>query len=189
MAVVTRDQTTKTLNSRIQLPPTRCALQCTKEEYVESKSSGNMMIHRTWQVIEHAPVKIDEAEIDLSGTELEQYIVLKKSNGNGGFLPNDHADVKKALGRAYADLDAIGYPKETVIDTDNPTLETQGKVVDAMVGSQEQPLYHPPTAEQLAAGKKIGDPQIDSESGKPLVRFKPNLNYILGPSKVEAQQF
>lgn len=189
MPQVTRDQTTKTLNSRIQLPPTRSALQCIKEEYVESKNSGNMMVHRTWQIIEHAPVVIDSVPFDISGIELEQYVVLKKSDGKGGFLPESHADVKKALGRAYDDLDAIGYPKETVIDTDNPTLETTGKVVDAMVNSEEQPRFHSPTAEQLSKGQKQGDAMIDAETGKQVVTFKPRLGYILGPSKVEPVAF
>lgn len=186
MATVPRSETTKTLNSRVQLPNTRAALQCIKEEYVESKNSGNMMLHRTLQVIEHAPVSIDNTPYDVSGVELEQYIVLKKSNGQGGFLPNDHPDAKKALGRAYDDRDACGL--EGDIDPENPTLDAQGKVFDAMIGSEEQKRFHPPTAEQIAKGQKIGDAMLD-DNGKQVVSFRPKLLYILGPSKTEAKPF
>lgn len=187
MATVTRDQTSKSFNGRMQLPNTRCALQCMKEEYKES-GKGNMMIAREWQVIEHAPVKIDGVEVDISGCDIPEYMVLKKSDGKGGFLATHSSEVKKALGQAYNKLDAFGFPSDYALDIDNPELIMLGKVIDGMVNSQGQQMNHPPTTEDLAAGRKIGAPKVD-EDGKPELYFKLNIMYFLGVSKTEPKSF
>lgn len=186
MAIVPRSNTTKSLNMRTKLPDTRVALQCTEEEFVESKNSGNFHIHRTWQVIDQAECKVDGQDVDLSGTELEQYLTTKWSDGKGGFLVETDSKVKKGLGRVYEDFEKLGIKGD--IDTDQPQMEAKGKVVDAVIGSQEQPMRDAPTPEQIAKGQKVGDIKLDDD-GKQVMMFRPNIKYILALSKVEPQAF
>lgn len=186
MPVIPRNQTTKTLNIRMKLPDTRCALQCIEEEFVESKNSGNFHVHRTWQVIEHAECKVDGQDVDLSGVELEQYLTTKWADGHGGFLPETDSKVKKGIGRVYEDFERLGIQGD--IDTDNPQLEAKGKVVDAVIASEEQPLHDAPTPEQIAKGQKRGDVKLD-ENNKPVMIFRPRIAYIMQLSKVEPQAF
>lgn len=189
MSLIQKDQTTKSLNMRMKLPDTRVAIQCMEEEFVESKSSGNFHIHRTWEVINQPPVTIDGQEIDLLGTELNSYTTTKWSDGKGGFLAPSDAKVRKGLGRAFEDYEKLGItiPQEG-FDTDQPPLEAKGKVVDAVLSSEEQPLRNPPTPEQIAKGQKVGDIKQD-ENGKNINIFRPKISYILGVSNVEAKPF
>lgn len=186
MPVVKRSETTKALNLRMQLPEnTRVAIQCMKEEFAESKNSGNFHIHREWQVIDHPEIIINSQEIDLKGTELDEYVTTKWSDGNGGFLPPSDSKVRKGLGRAYESYDKIGKPlPEEGFDTDNPPLVAKGMVVEAVLKSEQQQVTNPPSEEDIAAGRKRGSAKVDSD-GKPVYIFLPKIAYIIGPSEVK----
>lgn len=190
MSLVKREETSKSLNMRMKLPDTRAAIQCIEEEFVESKGTpGNFHIHRTWQIIDHADVKIDGQEIDLTGRDIEKYTTTVWTDGRGGKLSTDDKKVKKGLGRAYDEYDKLGIvlPAEG-LDTENPPLEARGKVVDCMLISKEEQQTERPTPEQIARGQKVGDKKVD-ENGKPVMIFKLDIAYILGLSKVEPQAF
>lgn len=188
MATISREEAGKSFNSRLSInTPVRCALQCIKEEYKVS-GKGNMMVAREWQILQHAELKIDGTPIDLTGNEINEYMTLKWSDGKEGFLPKEDSKVKKGIERAYDKLDAFGFGKDELIDVDNPKLEMTGKVIDAMINTQEKDSTHPPTAEELSQGIKIGQPKLD-EDGKPLKFNVLNLQFFCGPSKVEPKAF
>lgn len=188
MATISREEAGRSFNSRMTInTPVRCALQCIKEEY-KASGKGNMMVAREWQIIGQAELKVDGTPIDLTGIDLNEYTTLKWSDGAEGFLPKDNSQVKKGIERAYTKLDAFGYSKDELIDVDNPKLEMTGKVIDAMINTQEKDSTLPPTAEDLAKGIKVGAPKL-GEDGKPLKFNVLNIQYFCGVSKTEPKAF
>lgn len=182
MPIVKKDETTKGLSLRVQLPNTKCAIQCMDEKFEESKNSGNFHIHRSWQVINAPLVNVNGDFIDINGVELEQYLTTKWSDGKGGFLAVTDTKVKKGLGRVYENFEILKIELPE-LDTDNPSLVCKGFVADAVIGSQAQDLRDAPTPEQIAKGQKVGDVRKD-ENGKPIQIFRPNISYFTGPSEV-----
>ena len=189
MPVIKKEDTTKGLNMRIQLPSVKVAIQCMDEEFVESKSSGNFHIHRKWQVIQASEVKVNNDTIDLLGVELEQYLTTKWSDGKGGFLPVTDPKVKKGMNRVYENFEILKLDTGEGVDTDNPPLICKGIVADVVIGSQAQDLRNPPTPEQLAKGQKVGDVKLDDATGKPIQIFRPNISYFTSRSEVAPQPF
>lgn len=167
------------LSARDRLPRNRYTVQCNEETFEISKSSGNPMIVRTWEVVQPESVKIGGVDKIIAGVEVKQYLSLKSSNEDGS---RDDAKSDKALARLRDENENLGIPT-AVIDDENPELKCKGIVADAILSAEEYAQRLDPTPEQLAKGQKFGDP-IKDANGKEVKGWRVKLDQILGLSAV-----
>ena len=172
MAIVKATDTVVSLNSSTQLPTDRYIVRCKKEEFGISKSSGNPMITRTWEIVSPDTIVVNGQSVVIAGTEILQYLTLKNIE--------DDAKTKAAVGRYLAENKKLGLYSDEV-DNENPSLVCVGVVADAILASDENTRKKAPTPEQIAAGKKFGD-NILGQDGKPIKSYQHKVGEILGVS-------
>ena len=169
-----------TLTSKDKLPQRRYAVRCIEESFVESKSSGNPMIVREWEIVDPEAVSINGMSKIVAGQKVTQYLTVMVKNDDGS--RNDEKS-DKALARLRDENANLGLPSDS-IDDENPQLCCKGIVADAICGSDEYSPREELTAEQRAAGKTLGDP-IKYADGTEVKSYRPKLISILGLSSVK----
>lgn len=173
-------QATQALSKKLPLPKNRYAVQCIEEEYKES-SKGNMMVKRTWEIVSPIEVTIGGEVINVAGVTIEQYLTLIVFKEDGTV---DEKKVAGMKGRYIQDANLFNETVPNDFDESNPPLYAKGKVMEAILSSQEYPQTQDPTPEELAKGQKYGKPILD-QNNKPLKGFKPQLNELLYVSDVK----
>ena len=168
-----------TLTSKDKLPQLRYAVRCIEETFGES-SKKNMMITRTWEIVDPEAVMINGASKVVAGVKVLQYLNVIVFNEDG--TRNDEKS-DKALGRLRDENASLGLPSDS-IDDENPQLCCKGVVADSILGSDEYSPREELTAEQRAAGKTLGDP-IKYADGTEVKNYKPKLISILGLSSTK----
>lgn len=170
------------LTSKDRLPRNRYAIRCVSEEFKPS-SKGNPMIEREWEIVAPESVTISGKEVEIAGqTGIMQYCtILVQEDGK-----RDDSKSDAALDRFLTERRNLGLPADE-IDDENPPLDMEGKVVDAILSSDEYVSRLDPTPEQLAKGQKYGDPIKDAE-GHEVKNYRIRLEQILGPSSVQVNR-
>jgi hypothetical protein len=168
-------------NNRMMFPKNRYTLRCIEEDFSPSKATGNPMLIRKWEICQNEPVLIGDKKVDIDGLTIQQYVVTKVKTEDGDDWDADRSD--KAFGRFAEDLRICGFPEDSDIDDENPPCFMKGKVVDAIVYGKENPSYQSPTADEIKAGKRVGQPILDA-AGKPVKNYQLNIDSILGLSTV-----
>lgn len=171
------------LRSTDRLPSrTRAVAQCVEEEFTVSKSSGNPMIVRTWEVRIPEAVSINGAAKGLAGIQVKQYLpTICIVDGK-----RDDTKSNSALARLRDENKSLGLPHEQ-IDDENPELLCKGIYADVNLGPDEYAITNPPTPEEIALGKKIGSPKMGAD-GKPEMGYRVKLEGILGRATPVAGQ-
>lgn len=180
MAVRDLTQTEGMLSMKDMLPRDRYVARCTSEEFGESKSSGNPMITREWEIVHPDSVVINGQKKIIAGISVKQYLptIVFKEDGK----TRDDTSSNKALSRLRDENSNLGLPCEA-IDDENPELCCKGVVADVILSSEESKQFKSPTPEQLAQGKKYGDP-IKDDNGKDVVVYRVKLDSVLGRSSM-----
>ena len=180
MAVRELNKVEGMLTMKDKLPRDRYVVRCTEEEFGESKSSGNSMITRTWEIVHPDSVQINgEAKI-IAGLEVKQYLPTIVFDKEG---ERDDEKSDKALARIRDENSNLGLPCD-VIDDENPALVAKGVIADAILSCEESKQFKSPTPEQTAKGQKYGDP-IKDDAGKDVIVHRIKLDSILGRSSME----
>lgn len=161
-------------HSKMTFPKDNYTLRCLEEEFSPSKSTGNPMVTREWEIVCPNPVEIDGRQIDIDGLKITQRTMV-------GNLQDEQKDAK-AFGRFSEELKVLGFEGED-IDTENPPLIAKGKVVYAIVYGKEDVSRKSPTPEQKKKGQ-LGDP-IKGPDGKDIKTYQLNIETILGLSTTE----
>lgn len=160
---------------------TRVRLRCLEEEFKDSKSSGNLMIERTWEIVYPETIELaDGRKVNPVGQEITQYRVTVNKNPDGS---RDERKSDKSWDNFLSERRSLGLPVEEQMDDENPPLDLSGKIVEATISSQESPEYEPLTAEDRAAGKKVGKPIV--VNGNPVVRYRPQVVALLEMSSMQ----
>lgn len=177
-----REELAAQLPKNVALPKDRYSIQCTEEEFGES-SKGNMMITRTWEVVDPTEKVINGQKYGIGGIILKQYLttVCFKDGPNGKEV--DTTKTQTMMAQVFEDYKKLGLPYDD-IDENNPVLGAKGLVANAILLSKPVPQTKDPTPEQLAKGQKYGDPILDEE-GKGLDTWRVQLDYngLLGLSQ------
>jgi hypothetical protein len=167
-----QSQVAKKLDMQTELPKKRYTLLCKKESFGISKNSKQPMVTREWEIVAPEKLEINGIMTTIAGTELTQYLPLGANANPAKSLTAEQATAN-AVERYLSENGKLGLDSETV-NTDNPTLSAEGKVVEAICNSRA-------TSPTESDGTPIYDPQTD----KPIVRYQPNLVEILGISKTQ----
>lgn len=177
------------LTSRDMLPRNRYVVRCTNEEFGPSKSSGNPMITRTWEIVHPEKVSVNGVDKIVAGLEVTQYlptIVLQDDKKT-----RDDTKSDKALSRIKSENEALGITDPEAVgakfDDENPKLVANGIVADAILSCEASKQFASPTPEEVANGKKFGQP-IKDDNGKDIVVYRIRLDSILGKSSMEVNR-
>ena len=149
-------------------------LRVIDEEFTQSKSTGNPMIHLTVEVDRPEEVEIAGEVYMIAGQKCELYYVTKTLEGP------DAEDKSVNNAKRVKDLyDLFELPSDN-INLENPELGFKGKLVFAMMDSETKERRGSPTKEQLAKGMKQGDILKNPITGKPLIYYVPKVVEIFG---------
>ena len=138
----------------------RYAVRCIDHKFGPN-SNGDPMITLYWEVVGlpltdgslATSIKRGDQEYSIAGQTLQPtWFTLNTKNLNKFF--NFHA--------------AAELP-DTVDETNPDMSEYKGLLMQAICGEQEQPERQALTEEDIAAGKRVGDPILD-ENGQPITR-------------------
>lgn len=183
MGLIKAEDTVGSLTSKDKLPRNRYTCRCTEEVFGPSKSSGNPMITRTWEICLPEQVLINGMNKEIGGVTFNQYLTTKKLGADG---TEDTEGTKKAVGRVLEDYRRLGFPS-TQLDTDNPEMFAKGVVADLILDTDESKQLQSATPEQLAAGQKWGDP-IKDANGAEIITYRVKFVETLGRSNVEVNK-
>lgn len=172
------------LTSKIRLPRNRYTGRCIKDDFGNSKGSGNPMVTRVFEIALPETVLINGQQILIAGTEVIQYlpiIVLEE-----GVKNKEKTD--KAQAKFSAENVKLGLPED--FDDENPLAEGNavGKVVAMILSSEEYSPRLDLTPEEKAKGLKVGQP-IKDENGKDIVSYRVKLEQVLGLSSADVPGF
>ncbi len=178
MAKVTLDEKTLVKSfGQCRLPRNRYVLRKIAESFGPSKSSGNPMITREWELIAPEVITVDGATVTIGGATAKQYLTLKVTNKP---TPEENAEgTGKALSRYADEQKKLGLPYNEV-DDENPALDQQPLIVDAICSSEEQASRMEPTDEQKA--KREPGSIIKDGEGNDVIRHTLKIEQILGLS-------
>lgn len=171
-------------NSKMPFNKDRYTLKCIEEDFAPSKSSGNPMLTRTWEIYCPSPVMIGDREVDIDGLKVTQLCITKVGDGQGGW---DQEKSDKAFSRFRDELVTLGFDPNGEIDDENPPCFALGKTVDAIVYGKKDVARKSPTAEQIKKGIRQGDP-IKDAAGKDVVVYQLAIDQILGLSTTEVNR-
>lgn len=178
MAIVKRSETTSTLTQTDRLPKQRYSLRCLKEEFGPSKSSGNLMITRKWEIVSPETIEINGKQVEIAGVELNpQYVVIRNNNPDG---TKDVEKSNKSIGRFLNERHNLGLNAEEV-DDEAPPLDLEGKIVDAICDAEESVMR------ERSVNGKPGKEILDANGNK-IVRYYPKVVEILGMSSVQVNR-
>lgn len=170
-----------TWNSKLPFPKDRYTLRCIEEEFAPSKSSGNPMLSRVWEICCPTPVLIGDREVDIDGCKINQFRVVKVKGKDGEW---DQEGSDKAFTGFRDELLSLGFDPNGDVDDENPPCFALGKVVEAIVYGKKDTARKSPTPEQIKKGIRQGDP-IKDANGKEIVVYQLAIDTILGLSTVE----
>ena len=154
-------------NNSTPFPQNSYTIRCIEETFGPSKSSGNPMITRKWEIVSPETVQIGDRQVSVAGQEITEYITCKVKNEDGDGWNVAKSD--KAFGRLRDDLLLLGADASSDIDDENPPTIARGLEVIAYVYAKEQARLAAPTPEQLAKGQKQGSPVM--VDGKEVKRY------------------
>lgn len=181
MAIRNLSQAVGSLTYKDRVPSnTKCVARCINEEFKPSKSTGNPMIVREWEIVLPETVNVNGTPKIIAGQKLMQYLPTIVLGPDG---TRDDEKSNKALSRVRDENDALGISNEN-FDDENPNLEAKGLQADILVSSEERELRTDPTPEELAQGKTVGQP-ILGDDNKPMKRYSLRLAMVLGRSTVD----
>ena len=183
MAIRETSATAGVLTRNDKLPRNRYTICCNAETFENSKSSGNPMVVRNWEIIAPESVIINGLPKIIAGIEVKQYLPTIVLGEDG---KRDDAKSDKALARLRDENENLGIATAQ-IDDENPELHCKGIVADAILSSKEYSPRLDPTPEQLKKGIKFGDP-IKDEDGKEVKNYQVNLDQVLGLSSMKVEQ-
>lgn len=168
-------------NSKIPFPKDRYVIHCLDEVFGISKSSGNPMLTREFEIVAPETVQVGEKTISLAGAKITQYRPTKVKAAEGW----DIAKSDKKFGELRDELLNCGFTGED-IDDENPPIFMKGKTFEAIVYAKEERSRKAQTPEQRAKGEP-GD-AIKDASGKEVVTYQLQIEVILGQSttKIDA---
>lgn len=161
-------------------PKNRYTLRCI-EESLETSSSGNLMIKRTWEIYQPDPITSADGtkQLDIDGLKVDQYQMVRIFDGD----EVNQESTAKAISSLRDDLQMLGFDGDS-FDDENPPLIAKGKVVDAVIYGKKSQSFMEPTAEERAKGQKVGKP-IKDASGKDVIVYQLAIDQILGLSSTE----
>lgn len=169
-------------NNKTPFPKDRYTICCIEEDFAPSKSSGNPMLTRTWEIINPELVQIGDRQVNVAGAKIIQYRTTKvkstKDEIEEGMGPWNEQSSDKAFGGFRDELLTLGFDSEGEIDDENPPVFAKGKTVDAIVYAKEDKARKSPTAEQIRK-RQQGDPILDAD-GNEVVTYQLQLDTILG---------
>src|ERR1700693_2260695 len=121
------------LTAKDRLPRNRYTVQCNEETFETSKSSGNPMVVRTWEIVAPESITINGLPKVIAGTEVKQYLTtMVLVENKDGKIVRDDAKSDKALARLRDENENLGIPTPQ-IDDENPELKCKGIVADAIL--------------------------------------------------------
>lgn len=169
-------------NSKMPFPKDAYILKCVEESFAPSKSSGNPMLTRTWEIISPEIIVIGDKQVNIGGVKLTQYRPVKCKNSKeeaeatGKEWNEEKSD--KAFGSLRDELIAMGFDPNGEIDDENPPRWAENKTVLALCYGKKDVARKPPTREQLSKGIKQGD-EIKDAYGKPIETYTPVIETVL----------
>lgn len=172
------------LTSKDKLPQRRYAVRCIEETFGPSKSSGNPMITREWEIVDPEAVIINGVNKIVAGQKVKQYLTVLVLDPKTG--ARDDAASDKALARLRDENANLGLPADS-IDDENPQLCCKGLVADAICAADEYSPTEEPTAEERAAGQTRGKP-VTYADGTEVKSYRPKLVQVLGLSSLKVNQ-
>lgn len=164
-------------NKKMQFPANDdYVARITEAEFVESKRSGNPMIHYTMEVVSPDTRTIDGKEVNIAGVQIEQYATVTVMDGAD--VDTEGTDnVRERLKELLAKLEI----ETSNFDYQNPPVEKfKGLVVLCALGADTDSMRKAPTPEQLAKGQKEGDVMMNPITKKAIVFYKPKVIEIFG---------
>jgi hypothetical protein len=163
-------------NRKLQFPTNdNYAIRITEAEFVESKRTGNPMIHYKSEVVTPATVDIGGKETNIAGVETDQYLIVTT-------LKNGEVDAEKtAANRERLETFWTNCGQDfSKFDTQNPDLSwMKGIVLLVAMGCDVEAQRKSPTPEQVA-NKQQGDIMKNPITGKDLVYYKPKVTEVFG---------
>lgn len=171
----------KDYNSKMQLPTSdNYVNRITFAEFVDSKTSGNPMIHFTSEIVSPEVVSINGEDVNIAGTTVEHYYTTTTIGDD----EKTAANRKRILDDKNPDELGL-YPRlgldPASFNPENPDVSVfKGLVFLSAMGSKAEPQRKSPTAEQLAKGQKQGDIMKNPVTGKDMVFHKPYVKEIFG---------
>lgn len=180
-----QSERTSSLNASKQLPRNRYAIRFIEEKFAPA-NSGNPMITLVAEIVSPetivSPFTGETLEIAGSKTKpMWMVTAIKDPENPGKYITKDTQDCVNRLSD-FRTRCGLPIPEEG-IDYENPGLDYKGKVVDAILDSEEFIQRATPTPEQKASGQP-GNP-ILGQDGKEMKSYKPFVSQILGPSSVD----
>ena len=157
----------------------RFALRVLKETFSASKSSGNPMITTEFEIVAPETTSVNGESVNVAGVKITHYTTVKVKAEDGSW---DKEASDKAFSRLVGYYKALGVEVPTEIDDENPPMLGEGKIVDALVLSDETVARKQATPEQRAA-RQQGDKILDGD-GREIIAYYPKIKSILGPSSV-----
>lgn len=166
-------------------PQDNFIIRCIEESFGPSKSSGNPMITLGYEVV--APESINIAGIDYSvaGLKITPGYYTTATLDDVDKTKQNEERVFKSVNPERPSLYELFEIDASGIDKNNPTLSFKGKLVHARLKSEVKEKTKSPTAEQLKAGKKVGDVIKNPMTGKPEITFYPKIDKIYGIAEAD----
>lgn len=178
-----RTEVVSTITATDRIPKQRYVMRVCGTKFGPSGSSGNPMITLEFEILGTGDnkdvVEVGDRKINVAGYRLRQYYVTSSIA--------DPSTNGEKMGRVFDLFAACGIPKEEIDENNPPHGELLNAVVDAILYSKKDLKFSDPTAEDLAAGRKVGAPIKDS-SGNPLEFFKVEIDKLLGPCQYEGSR-
>lgn len=177
-------ETVGALKSTDKIPfNTRVQLRCLKEEFGNSKSSGNLMITRTFEIVGPETIEVEGGrKVEAIGTEITQYRVLRNYEDDKTTI--DPKKSAKSVDTFLSERRALELPVPEELNDEEPPLDMEGLIVEATISCQERVSREPLTAEEKAAGKTLGK-EIEI-NGKKVVTYTPQIVALLQKSTLQA---
>lgn len=167
---LTKVESEKKLDSSIRLPRDRYTSRCVKETLEVSKSSGNLMVIRDWEIAAPDSFMLGNTKVIIAGVaRFKQYLTLVNKDDAAKTKAN-LARFKEESEKLQLDIDWANF------DPENPPLKAQGVIADAIWESEEGVQRKDPLP-----GQREGEPIKDS-TGNPVIRYNPRIAFggILG---------
>jgi len=161
-------------NRKLQFPTNdNYANRIVEAEFVESKRTGNPMIHFKCEVVTPATVGINGKEVNIAGVETDQYYIVTTLEG-GKVNEEKTAGNRERLETLWTNC-GQDFSK---FNPENPDLSwMKGKVILTAMACDSEPQRKTATPEQLANNQK-GDIMKHPINGNDLVYYKPKISEI-----------
>lgn len=150
-------------------------LRLKSSEFGISNSSKNPMVTEIWEIASPASVEQNGKKLVIGGFEYNRYFPTKCLNGKGDKTAEE---LTAGAQQRYAEHVQIcggsvlaPIPGGKDWDDENPPLQSEGTMVNAVVSSREKPMIN-----------VHGKPLTDGD-GKPIMQQEHVIEMITGPSQ------